>query len=115
MRVQVGEREVGVVECRQVRVGIQVGLAEHQRHRLTGGVFGDERRVRPVGPRLDWGQWSGPGAVGAHGGVDMLEAGEIGADQIEVHQLRLVRLKRGDRLAVRTEDAELERGRLTGR
>jgi translation initiation factor IF-1 len=45
----------------------------------------------------------------------MLEAGEIGADQIEVHQLRLVRLERGDRLAVRTEDAELERGRLTGR
>jgi hypothetical protein len=47
--------------------------------------------------------------------VDVLEAGEVGADQVEVHQLGLVGLERSDRLAVRIEDPELERGRLTGR
>jgi hypothetical protein len=37
-----------------------------------------------------------------------LEAGEVGADQVEVHQLGLVGLERGDRFVVSAEDAELQ-------
>ena len=44
----------------------------------------------------------------------MLEAGQVGANQVEVHQLGLFRVERGDRLAVGTSDAELKVGGLSG-
>ena len=72
--------------------------------RAPVGVLDDERGVGAVAAGLGCGQRRGPGAVGAHRRMYVLETAEVGTDEVEVHQLGLVGLECGDRFPVRGFD-----------